>query len=386
VKIACITTSQIPSRTANSIQVMKVCQAFKQCGQEIKLWLPLFRTADWIELKELYGLQEEFSIEWLPFNPLLKQYDFCWRALGSAKKWGADVIYTWALQCAVFAQCNKLPTVMEFHDFPMGILGPHLFRRYIRNQKNSISLTTTAALARGLEQRYHFTFQPGALQIAPNGTEPERYAHLSIPPQARQQLGLMEALTVGFSGHFYEGRGIALLLEIARALPEIQFLWMGGEEKHIQPWREELKKWQIANVTLTGFIPNEKLPLFQAACDMLLMPYEKKIAGSSGGDISKVINPMKMFDYLACGRAIIASDIPVFHEILSEQTALFCPSDDSQAWVAAIQKLARQEEERERLAQNAKALSQQYSWKKRAEKTLSLLDRLEDIRHDKKMA
>lgn len=383
-KIACITTSQIPSRTANSIQAMKVCHALKQCGEEIKVWVPLFKKADWSELKDLYGLQEEFPVAWLPFKPSLKQYDFCWHSVELAKQWGADVIYTWALQSAVFAQQQHLPTVMEFHDFPMGTFGPHLFRRYIRHQANSLSLTTTAALAKGLEEKYRFTFQASTLQIAPNGTDPERYAHLPGPAQARKQLELKENTTVGFTGHFYSGRGVDLLLEIALALPEVQFLWVGGKEEHIRPWREELKQRNVQNVVLTGFIPNQQLPLYQAACDILVMPYGKTISGSSGGDISKVINPMKMFDYMASGRAIVASEIPVFHEILSEQSAVFCPPDDSQAWVAAIRNLAEDAEIRKKLANNAKVLSQRYSWKTRAEKSLALIKGLEGFRHEER--
>jgi glycosyltransferase involved in cell wall biosynthesis len=384
-RIACITTSQIPSRTANSIQAMKVCHALKQCGQEIKLWVPFFKSADWTELKELYGLQEEFPIQWLPFKKSLRQYDFCWHAVQQARQWNADVIYTWALQSAVFSQRQQIPSVMEFHDFPMGTFGPHLFKIYIRHHQRCLSLTTTAALAQGLEEKYGFTFPSGSLQIAPNGTDPQCYLHLPSPVQARKKLGLPEGVTVGFTGHFYKGRGIELLLEIALALPDIHFLWVGGKEEHIQPWREELKARQIHNVTLVGFIPNQELPLYQAACDILVMPYDKKISGSSGGDISQVINPMKMFDYMASGRAIVASDIPVFHEILSEQTAVFCPPEDSQGWSAAIRRLADDQDERERLANNAKARSAQYSWTTRAAKTLALINNLEGFRHEARL-
>ncbi len=383
-KIACITTSQIPSLTANSIQAMKVCHALKQCGNDVKVWVPLFKEGNWNELQELYGLQEEFPVEWLSFKKPFKQYDFCWQAVQRAKKWGADVVYTWALQSAVFAQKQHLPTVMEFHDFPMGTMGPILFKLYIRNQENSLSLTTTSALAKGLEQRYGFEFSSHSLQIAPNGCDLERYSDLPSPKQARSQLGLEEKETVGFTGHFYKGRGIDLLFEIALVLPQINFLWVGGEEKHVQPWREELESRNIHNVRMPGFIPNQQLPLYQAACDILLMPYGKKISGSSGGDISKVINPMKMFDYMASGRAIIASEIPVFHEILSEQTAVFCPPEESSAWVEAVHELAENSQKREQLAKNAKDLSQQYSWIARARRTLALINGLEGFSNEKK--
>ncbi|NMC45448.1 MAG: glycosyltransferase family 4 protein [Chloroflexi bacterium] len=383
-KIACITTSQIPSSTANSIQAMKVCHALKQNGADVRLWVPKFRTASWDELADLYGLQIEFPVEWLSFRKALKQYDFCWKAVEEAKKWVAEVLYTWALQSAVFAQRRMFTSVMEFHDFPMGRIGPLLFKQYIQHQQNTLSLTTTRALADGLEERYGFKFRQGSLQIAPNGTDPQRYQHLPDPTGARRQLGLEENITVGFTGHFYRGRGVDLLLEIAIRLPQVNFLWVGGKEEHVRPWREELKTRNITNVTLTGFITNQQLPLYQAACDILVMPYGKKISGSSGGDIAKVINPMKMFDYMASGRAIVASEIPVFHEVLSEQTTLFCPPDDSQAWALAIRRLVENEQLRNSLAHHARQLSQQYSWVARAGRSLALIRNMEGTSYEER--
>jgi glycosyltransferase involved in cell wall biosynthesis len=93
---------------------------------------------------------------------------------------------------------------------------------------------------------------------------------------------------------------------------------------------------------------------------------------------------MKMFDYMASGRAIVASEIPVFHEVLSEQTAVFCPPDDSQAWIAAIRKLAADSRERDKLAYNARQQSQQYSWIARAKKTLALIKGLEGFSHEER--
>ena len=82
-----------------------------------------------------------------------------------------------------------------------------------------------------------------------------------------------------------------------------------------------LEQGGIKNVHLTGFVPNEELPLYQAACDILLMPYEEAIAGSSGGDTARFASPMKAFEYMAAGRPILSSDLPVFREVLDEAFA-----------------------------------------------------------------
>ena len=375
-KIACITTSIVPSKSANSIQAMKVIQALKQSGQDVRLWVPEFEKSDWETIADVYGLNTEFDVIWLPFSPKLKQYDFALKAVSAAMEWGADVIYTWALQAAFLGRLRGRTTVMEFHDFPMGRNGPLLFKLYNSFKGGKLTLCTTRALAEGMEERFKMRFSEDELQIAPNGTETERYANLPSAEKARKELGLKDGFTVGYSGHFYPGRGMALLTELAQLLPEVNFLWMGGRQEDVLPWQEKLSEQAIQNVTITGFIPNSRLPLYQTAADVLVMPYGKKISGSSGGDISRVINPMKMFDYLAAGRPIIASEVPVFHEILTIETAIFCEPENAQDWAKAIMVLKDHPEKRAQMGARGKVSAETYTWKNRARITLEKLKRL----------
>lgn len=373
-KIGCITTSIVPSKTANSIQAVKVCHALKQCGQEVRLWVPEFERADWEEIAENYGISEPFEIIWLPFNKRLKQYDFSLRSVREALEWGADVIYTWALQAAFLGNAMRAPVAMEFHDFPMGFMGPKLFRMLMKLPSEKLIMTTTRALAEGMEEIYGLSFRDEDLQIAPNGTDPDRYQGLPSPALSRRQIGLKTGFTVGYTGHFYPGRGMNLLTAIAKALPKINFLWVGGLEKDIAPWKETLAAQDIHNVTITGFIPNSDLPLYQAAADILVMPYAQKIEGSSGGNIAPVINPMKMFDYLSAGRPIIASNIPVFHEVLNAKLAVFCDPDNADEWVGVIKKLSKDSFLRQTMREAALDTAQQYSWRSRAEKSIAMLE------------
>ena len=375
-RIGCITTSIIPSKTANSIQAVKVCHALKQIGHDIHLWVPEFQRAHWDEIAEIYGITDQFEITWLPFLKRLKQYDFSWRSVRSAINWKAEVVYTWALQAAFFANLQKVPVAMEFHDFPMGFMGPKLFQLLMRLRTEKLILTTTLALAQGIEERYDLRFDSGILQIAPNGTDPERYNDLPNPNKARNSLGLKNGFTVGYTGHFYSGRGMDLLTTIARSMPDINFLWVGGQEKDIAPWHAELYAQSIHNVTITGFISNSRLPMYQAAADILVMPYGKKIEGSSGGNIARVINPMKMFDYLSTGRAIIASNIPVFHEVLNEKIAVFCDPDNANDWVSAINKLSRNANLRLSMQEAALDAAKTYSWKNRARVSIDKLEKI----------
>jgi glycosyltransferase involved in cell wall biosynthesis len=370
-KIAVITTSQVPASTANSIQALKVCQALAQVNGKVRLWVPGDRPVEWSALTGQYGLHSPFDITWLPSNLVLRRYDFAWKALAEARRWGADAIYTWTAQAAVLALQHKLPVLYEVHDRPSGRIGPWLFRRIVQTPGKKRLLVITEALRKRLEQQFGLALPPEIVQIAPSGVDLERYAGLPDPPTARKMLGLPECVTVGYTGHFYAGRGADLLLALAKRFPQVQFLWVGGRPQDVEHWRQRLDAQGLANVTLTGFIENSRLAHYQAAADILLMPYERSVAVSGGGDTSDVCSPMKMFDYMAAGRAILSSDLPVLQEILNDCNAVFCSPDDPLAWQKALEALLNDSERRSSLAAQARQDVEQYTLQERARKSLA---------------
>ena len=378
-KIACVSTSRVPSSTANSIQLMKVCHALAsqipgsytggipEISQQVCLWTPGQAATPWEKLADHYGLTQSFELRWLPAWPLFRRYDFAMRALQQGRAWGADLIYTWLLPAAVLAMQARLPVVLEMHDLPTGAFGPRLFRYFVTHPARKRLLVITHALASrlGMEDGRNLD-----VQVAPNGVDLECYVNLPDASEARRQLGRAENLTAVYTGHLYAGRGIDLLAGLAGALPSVNFLWVGGRPAEVAAWKEKLVGLGIRNVLLTGFIENRRLPLYQAAGDVLLMPYERAIAGSSGGNSAEICSPMKMFDYLACGRAILTSDLPVIHEVLNAANACFCPPEDLPAWTKALTELLQDAPRRQSLAAQAQLDSARYSWQARAHKAL----------------
>ena len=123
-KIAVITNSRIPSLTANSIQAMKVAQALMQLDHQVRMFAPAETEPVTREtLLTHYGLRLTPDLELLPSNPRLKRLDFVVRAQNAAEKFGADLIYTWLPQSAVFALMRNDPVVLEMHADVAGRMG-----------------------------------------------------------------------------------------------------------------------------------------------------------------------------------------------------------------------------------------------------------------------
>ena len=372
-KIACISASQIPSGTANSIQAMKACQAMAQLGHTVRLFAPgTPQQADWSALAQHYGLFTPFEVTWLRAHPRWKRYDFAWSAVQQAGKWGADLLYAWPLQAALAGLLadRSRPVLLEMHGPAEGHLGPLLLRRFMRQPGRRRLLPITQALADMLAQQAGRDFTPGECVLVPNGVDLERFQDLPDPQEARRLLALPEGLTAGYTGHLYAGRGIGLLEQLAQHFPQLNFLWVGGRSEDVTAWRSRLNSKGLSNVTLTGFVENQRLPLFQAAADVLLMPYERAIAGSSGGDSAAYASPMKMFEYMACQRPILSSDLPVVREVINERNAVLCPPDDLPSWSQALAGLLADAGLRQRLAHQAWQDVQAYTWEQRARRAL----------------
>ncbi len=401
-RLTLIAPTSLPSRRANTIQVMKMADAIAGLGHEITVLVPGsshqfpqepmsthgnsgelmgIQENSWEPIARHYGLAHEFPIHWLPAHPRLRSYDFGWQAVRWAKKWGADLIYTRHPQAAAFASLTGLPTILEVHDLPRGVAGTRLFRAFIwgRGARKLVVITNAllADLKSGNRDVRLAIEHVKALQInvLPDGVDLARYENLPAPAEARAALPapcslLPTVFTVGYTGHLYTGRGVEHILELARRLPEVQFLLAGGDPEDVERLQSQITQYAIRNIFPTGFIPNADLPRYQAACDILLMPYQESVAASSGGDIARYLSPMKVFEYLACGRVILSSDLPVLREILNEQNAILLPPGDVDAWVRAIEDVRLNSRKYAEMAITAKNNAEQYSWEARARKVL----------------
>lgn len=399
-KIAVIAPTYIPSRRANTIQVMKMSQALTAIGHQVRLAVP-YSPKEHPEhkrenkpsssrteknrnaLRHFYGLTDTFPLDYLQAGARWRRYDYGFRSVRWARRWKADVIYTRLPQAAAIASSLGFKTVLEVHDLPQGRFGRQLFKRFLKGSGAHRIVVITNALAMELRKQFSMPTNTPFFVLAPDGVDLSRYAGLPAPAEARQNLAAGDkpageqitppvippnAFVAGYTGHLYKGRGIQLILELAVRLPEITFLLVGGEPQAVDNLQSIIRKRSLANIILTGFVPNAVLPRYQAACDVLLMPYQSKVSASSGGDIARFLSPMKLFEYMACRRPILSSNLPVFKEILNANNAVLLPPDDPEAWADSLQLLQTDPEVRQKLAAQAFHDVQKYTWKKRAGK------------------
>lgn len=379
-KVLIAAPTYLPSRRANTIQVMKMAQAFQSIGHRVRVLVPgrEGEETSWDEVACHYGLVENIDIHWLPVFPRLRSYDYGFRVIAGFRQWEADILYTRLPQAAAYASLMGIPTIFELHDFPGGWFGPWLFKRYLNGPGAHRLVLISKSLRDDLNQRLGRLPEFPFTLVAPDGVDLDRYENIPIPAEARASLkysALPElpsnAFTIGYTGHLYEGRGARFILELARQIPEFSFLVVGGDPEDVERIRIQGKRIGLNNVFLTGFIPNRDLPKYQAACDVLLMPYQRTVAASSGGNIASYLSPMKLFEYLACGRTIISSNLPVLREVLNEKNAILLSPDDIPSWTNALKDISQDLPRQHFLAQQAREDSKKYSWNSRAIKILS---------------
>lgn len=374
-KIAYISGSAIPSRTANSIHVMKMCQAFTQEGHSVELFAPQLKglTVADNKLWDHYGISDSFPILWLSSSiGWLREHGYALHAVRAAQKRRAELIYTRLVTAAVLSILFGIPAICELHSLPTGRMGPHLLNYYLNARSRKRLVVISNALQRQLADLIPRAHGDLDVVVAHDGIDLERFVGLPMPVEARRLLSLKEAFTVVYAGHLYRGRGIELMLSLAERLPSVQFLFVGGEPSAVVAWQQEAAVRNLINAVFVGFVANAVLPRYLAAGDILAMPYQKHVSTSgNAGDTAKIMSPLKMFEYLAADRPIISSDLPVLREVLNDDVATMCHPDDVAQWELAIRKAIREPEWVRQKAKRGSLLVAKYTWRARVRRCLA---------------
>ncbi len=349
-KILYCAGSTLPSDSANSIHVMRMCEALAAHGHDVTL---LAKHGGVEDPFEFYGIPPSFTIERVRFTSRWHLTRYIAKASALAQN-RVDLIVGRYLYPIFYLQSKGYRFIFETHDAPSG-LGRWLETQLLASRHCVKHVVISQSLA-----RWHMS------RIAPPlAGKIQVLADAAVDPGPPAPVRAQGPLAVGYAGSWFAGRGVELLIAIATGCPDMEFRLAGGDAKHLAQRGLELP----CNVSCHGRLPHHAVSDFLRGCDVLVAPYQRKIrVHGNAGDTSRWFSPLKLFEYMAQGKAIVCSDLPVLREVLrNDDNALLVASDETQGWIKALTELAADRRKAQRLGDSARRdFLENYQWRQRA--------------------
>ena len=384
---------RFPLERANGIQSMETCHALAARGHEVTLVVrpdshtPARDPFVFYGLPRIAGLQIEVApitgpaasrrVGYLTFT--------IGRAMGRTRQ---DLIFTRDLGLASLLlrvpAAVRAPVLYEAHGIAADVAAalpglltgapeasPAKLRRLARRDAHVWRaadgyVTITQGLARELAARFGERLR---IAVVPDGAratdstdpgpKPRPDAHSPTP-----------AFTIGYAGHLYPWKGVNLVIEAVAALQDTRGLIVGGHEKEpdlarVKAFAEQLNC--VSRVTFMGLLPPAQVAQWLREADVLALP-------NPASAISRAFtSPLKLFEYMASGRPIVASDLPSIREVLKDrENALLVEPGNPQALVAGIRRIKDDAALGARLAEQALQDVRAFTWARRAERLEAL--------------
>jgi glycosyltransferase involved in cell wall biosynthesis len=273
VDITYLSSSLIPSRAANSIHVMKMCQALAALGNRVVLYArqgdPTGIGADDFAH---YGVERCFRIVKCPRSRFQKfTGDLLYaRQVASqvARRPKPELFFARHIYSLARVAHSGVPIVFEAHTPPVNILQKWVEGAVYRRGNFSRLVVISHALA-GEYRRLFPWLTEDKILVAPDAADPPgsiRSQPKSVSPPLVEWTARSGCLQAGYVGHLYAGRGVDLIAAVARRLPEMDFHLVGGAEKDITRCKQTCSE---ANVHFHGYLPHAALSAvydFPAGC------------------------------------------------------------------------------------------------------------------------
>ncbi len=169
-----------------------------------------------------------------------------------------------------------------------------------------------------------------------------------------------------YTGSLYKWKGVDTLISAMKYLPEERLVIVGGGSR-LKDLKELAKKEKVLErVIFTENVPHYEIPKYLSQAKIAVLPNIEE-------QPSLFSSPLKLFEYMAAGVPIVASNLKVFKEILSENDALFFEPGNPKSLAEAIKKIIGNSEFAKSVSEKLKNKAKNYTYQKRAEKVLEII-------------
>ncbi len=397
-KLLYISLMRLPTEKAHGGQIMQNCEAFAEAGCQVTLWVA--RRWNTRELRKVgddhawYGLKSNFRIRRLPCIDIYPLFP----ADSPASRLAFYVhALSFALVCALmllFVRADIYYSRDEIILWLLSKLRPkraiayeaHIFAPPGRGAKLQARAASSAGTVIAITEplRHDLISQrranPERCLVAHDGIRRARFEALPDQRSARRHIGWdEEAFIIGYVGQLQMlgmDKGVATLVEAMAALDGACIALVGGPADMAHELR---RRWLETGLPgerflYTGQVAPGAVTAYLRAFDVCAMPHPPR------RQFSLYTSPLKLFEYMAAGRAIIATDLPAWADVVKhEETALLLPPGDIKAWSAAIGRLRDDPALRQRLGDAARARAMaQFTWDVRVQRILAHIGQVND--------
>lgn len=370
-RVLYISQGNVPSKWAHTFQAMKMAEALGRQADALTLLTGgglLPSRAPAVDIASWYGIHDNLRIVRLPVHarlaaPLFEGYrypKFDLAAAFYARVKSPDLVFTRSPYAGRLTAKLNLKTIIETH-----VETEHPEFRHVKRACRAQGFLGVVTVTDFLKDRYMGAGVPESrIIVCPDAVDLSRFEKLPAKSVLRQELALPSAAQVAtYCGHLYEHKGAFQIIEAAKQTPKTLFCFVGGWPADIERCRKTAEG--LSNIYFAGFVPNDLVPKYLAASDFLLLPNSMK------HQQAYATSPLKLFEYMAARRPIIASKIPAFDRLLRHrENAYLIEPDSVKAIVLAIQGLGEDPALCAAMAEHAWEEVQKFTWERRAKKIL----------------
>lgn len=360
-KITYIAEINLKSNSAYKHQVLKMCDAFSQNNFKVKLLIINTNTIRFKDIKKDHLLKSNFNIIGAhnsinSLNPITRIF-FAIKIIFLLKN-KDEVIFSRSVLVSIFLSVLKIKSILEIHQPNSGFTNL-LFNFY---RKKILKNTKFVLINKNLNS--FFLLKKKQFIVADDGVDLKDFKN-------KQKIKYKNSCV--YTGSLFQGKGIDIILKLAKKLSHLSFYVYG--DLLTAPTNILDKCLKLKNIKLLGHVKYSRIPNILKSHKIIIMPYSRNVFGNHKyANIGKYMSPLKLFDYLAAGRIILASENSSYNHILKDNiNSILCNSSNSDKWLKKFKKISQNKINIRKLKKNSIKTAKLFSWHYRIDKIVRFI-------------